>query len=57
MEARPSDRTVVHLDIAHRGVGTGLLGPDTRPPYRLAGNSYAWSWRLTLRSNEHPNKR
>ncbi|GHG14518.1 MULTISPECIES: glycoside hydrolase family 2 TIM barrel-domain containing protein [Amycolatopsis] len=47
----PSGRTVVHLDIAHRGVGTALLGPDTRPEHRLTGTSYAWSWRLNLRSH------
>jgi beta-galactosidase len=41
-------RTVVHLDVAHRGLGTALLGPDTRPRHRLAGDSYSWRWRLTL---------
>ncbi|WP_198411130.1 glycoside hydrolase family 2 TIM barrel-domain containing protein [Microbacterium suaedae] len=40
--------TRIHLDVAHRGVGTGLLGPDTRPPHRLVGTHYAWSWRLSL---------
>jgi beta-galactosidase len=44
----PSRKTVVHLDVAHRGVGTGLLGPDTRPEYRLPQREYAWQWRLTL---------
>ncbi|MBB2914352.1 beta-galactosidase [Streptosporangium becharense] len=47
-ELRPSAKTVVHLDIAHRGVGTGLLGPDTRPAYRLSQREYGWQWRLTL---------
>lgn len=47
----PSGKTVVHLDIAHRGVGTGLLGPDTRPQYRPAARHYAWEWRLTLAEN------
>ncbi len=43
-----SSTTVVHLDVAHRGVGTALLGPDTRTPYRLPAREYAWEWRLTL---------
>ncbi|MFI6792089.1 glycoside hydrolase family 2 TIM barrel-domain containing protein [Nonomuraea sp. NPDC050383] len=47
-ELQPSGKTVVHLDVAHRGVGTGLLGPDTRPAYRLSQREYAWQWRLTL---------
>ncbi len=45
-----SDRTVVHLDIAHRGVGSALLGPDTRPIHRLFGERYEWTWRLRLRA-------
>ncbi|MFC4504979.1 MULTISPECIES: glycoside hydrolase family 2 TIM barrel-domain containing protein [Streptomyces] len=47
-ELPPSDRTVVHLDIAHRGLGTAVLGPDTHPRHRLTGSEYAWEWRLTL---------
>ncbi|MEV4019724.1 glycoside hydrolase family 2 TIM barrel-domain containing protein [Nonomuraea angiospora] len=47
-ELQPSGTTVVHLDIAHRGVGTGLLGPDTRPAHRLSQRDYRWQWRLTL---------
>ncbi|MEV1067122.1 glycoside hydrolase family 2 TIM barrel-domain containing protein [Streptomyces sp. NPDC050263] len=47
-ELQPSGKTVVHLDIAHRGLGTAVLGPDTHPRHRLAGSEYAWEWRLTL---------
>ncbi|MFK0156560.1 glycoside hydrolase family 2 TIM barrel-domain containing protein [Streptomyces sp. NPDC090493] len=47
-ELTPSGRTVVHLDIAHRGLGTAVLGPDTHPRHRLTGSEYAWEWRLTL---------
>lgn len=46
-----SSRTVVHLDVAHRGVGTGVLGPDVRPPSRLDRRSYAWTWELHLESS------
>ncbi|GAA3147002.1 glycoside hydrolase family 2 TIM barrel-domain containing protein [Planomonospora alba] len=44
----PAGKTVVHLDIAQRGVGTALLGPDTLPAYRLRQREYAWQWQLTL---------
>jgi beta-galactosidase len=44
-----SSTTIVHLDIAHRGVGTGLLGPDTLKSHRLSATEYAWRWRLELR--------
>ncbi|MEV0642398.1 glycoside hydrolase family 2 TIM barrel-domain containing protein [Streptomyces sp. NPDC050619] len=47
-ELQPSRKTVVHLDIAHRGLGTAVLGPDTHPRHRLPGSEYAWEWRLTL---------
>ncbi|MCZ2840161.1 glycoside hydrolase family 2 TIM barrel-domain containing protein [Modestobacter sp. VKM Ac-2985] len=47
-ELPASATTVVHLDVAHRGVGTALLGPDTRKPYRLSAREHAWEWRLTL---------
>ncbi|WP_210479455.1 glycoside hydrolase family 2 TIM barrel-domain containing protein [Naasia sp. SYSU D00948] len=50
-ELPPSERTIVHLDVAHRGVGTGRLGPDTRPDHRLDGDRYRWVWRLTLQPN------
>ncbi len=49
LPTRPT--TTVHLDIAHRGLGTGLLGPDTRPQYRLSGDRYEWTWQLTMSGN------
>lgn len=45
-----SSKTVVNLDIAHRGVGTVVLGPDTLPQHRLDGRDYSWQWQLTLDS-------
>ncbi|GAA3393282.1 hypothetical protein [Cryptosporangium minutisporangium] len=47
-ELPSSTATYVNLDIAQRGVGTALLGPDTRPPFRLSGEVYQWKWRLAL---------
>jgi len=38
--------TVVYLDIAQRGLGTGSCGPDTLARYRVHGGSHRWSWRL-----------
>jgi hypothetical protein len=32
----------------HRGVGTGVLGPDVRPEHRLTELHYSWRWRLHL---------
>lgn len=43
-----SSSTFVQLSIAERGVGTALLGPDTRPEYRLSGTKYAWKWAIAL---------
>ena len=51
-ELPASTRTIVHLDIAHRGVGTGTLGPDTRTEFRLTERAYDWTWRLRLDSDE-----
>jgi beta-galactosidase len=49
-QLRASDRTVVHLDVAHRGLGTAALGPDTAPEHRLSATSYRWDWALALSS-------
>jgi beta-galactosidase len=53
-ELPPSDRTIVHLDIAHRGIGTAALGPDTRPRHRLQRDRYRWTWELTTGVRELP---
>jgi beta-galactosidase len=44
LEARPE--TVVHLDAAHRGLGTASCGPDTLPAYLVGPGSYRWSWTI-----------
>jgi hypothetical protein len=36
----------VHVDAAHRGLGTALCGPDTLPEYLLALGKYRWSYTL-----------
>ena len=47
-DLRPRDELVVHLDVAHRGLGTASCGPDVRPEYRLAAGDYSFSYRLTV---------
>ena len=42
--ARPA--AVVHLDAAHRGLGTASCGPDTLPEYLVGPGTYRWSWTL-----------
>jgi beta-galactosidase len=44
----PVAETVVHLDIAHRGLGTASCGPDTLPEYLVGPGEYAWSWALQV---------
>ncbi|MPY61303.1 glycoside hydrolase family 2 TIM barrel-domain containing protein [Streptomyces spongiae] len=44
LTARPC--VTVHLDAAHRGVGTASCGPDTLPAYQAGPGTYRWSWTL-----------
>lgn len=46
LELRRRDDVVVHVDIAHRGLGTASCGPDTAPGYRLPAGR--WRWRFWL---------
>ena len=41
--------TQVHLDVAHRGLGTAACGPDTHPRHQVPGGTYAWTWTLHAR--------
>ncbi|MFI5200570.1 MAG: hypothetical protein ACHQXL_09385, partial [Candidatus Limnocylindrales bacterium] len=40
------EATVVHFDVAHRGLGTASCGPDTLPEYLVGPGKYRWSWTL-----------
>ena len=42
--ARPV--TFVHLDAAHRGLGTAACGPDTDVRHLVRGGHHEWSWTL-----------
>jgi len=46
VELVPRAQTVVHFDVAHRGLGTASCGPDTLPEYRVGPGKYEWSWRI-----------
>ena len=49
-ELRPRAEVVVHLDVAHRGLGTASCGPDVLAPYRLAAGRYELAYRLSRRA-------
>jgi beta-galactosidase len=46
LSLRRSDSVVVHVDVAHRGLGTMSCGPDTAPRYRLRAGRWRWRWWL-----------
>ncbi len=43
----PSGATFVHLDAAHRGLGTAACGPDTADRWKIRGGTFRWTWRLS----------
>ena len=45
---RPRPELVVHVDLAHRGIGTASCGPDTLPAYRIAPGVHEFAYRLTV---------
>ena len=47
VEVKASGTVVVHIDGAHRGVGTSSCGPDTLPKYLIAPGVHTWEWTVT----------
>jgi len=47
-ELVPRAGCVVHVDAAHRGLGTASCGPDTLPQYLVGPGTYRWSWVLSM---------
>jgi beta-galactosidase len=47
VEVKACGNTVVHIDGAHRGVGTSSCGPDTLPKYKIKPGVHTWEWTLT----------
>lgn len=44
----PRKELIVHLDVAHRGLGTASCGPDVLEKYRLNSGEYLFSFRVTV---------
>lgn len=47
IDAEVADHVVVHLDVAHRGLGTASCGPDVLPRYRLGPGRYDFAYRVS----------
>ena len=47
VEVKACGNTVVHIDAAHRGVGTAACGPDTLPQYLIKPGLHTWEWVVT----------
>ncbi len=47
-ELTPRKELIVHLDVAHRGIGTASCGPDVLPRYRIAPGTYRFAYRLSV---------
>ena len=47
VEVIPCGNTVVHIDTAHRGVGTASCGPDTLDKYLIKTGVHNWEWTVT----------
>ncbi len=44
VEVESSGNAVVHIDAAHRGVGTASCGPDTLNKYLVGPGTYTFTW-------------
>jgi beta-galactosidase len=53
VELKLRPETVIHLDVAHRGLGTASCGPDTLPEYLVGPGTYEWSWAITPLGPNH----
>ena len=47
-ELQPTGSIIVHLDVAHRGLGTASVGPDVDPRFRVRAGTYRWSWSIAF---------
>lgn len=47
-EPVPRPGCVVHIDAAHRGLGTASCGPETSGPYPCPPGVHRWSWTLRV---------
>ena len=51
-ELSESEECYVWIDAAHRGVGSGAVGPDTAPSHRVGPGRYRWSYRVVSSDRE-----
>ena len=42
--------TIIHIDAAHRGLGTASCGPDTLPQYLIRPGTFRWAWTIATES-------
>ena len=47
VELLPRPETIVHIDAAHRGLGTASCGPDTLRRTSSGRGTYSWTWSLS----------
>ena len=47
-ELLPRDEVVVHVDVAHRGLGTASCGPDVLDRYRVRPGTFEFAYRLRV---------
>ena len=48
VEVEPSGNAVIHIDAAHRGVGTASCGPDTLAKYLVGPGTYSFTWTVRV---------
>jgi len=48
IDAERADHVVVHLDVAHRGLGTASCGPEVQPQYRIGPGHFELAYRVSL---------
>ncbi len=46
-DLKPERSLVVHVDVAHRGVGTASCGPDVLPEYEIPTGKHTFAYRLS----------
>jgi beta-galactosidase len=46
IDLAPRDEVELHLDAAHRGLGTASCGPDVLPRYRVGAGRHRLAWSL-----------
>jgi beta-galactosidase len=48
-DLKPRQELIVHLDVAHRGLGTASCGPDVLEKYRIKSGTFSFAYRVAVR--------